>query len=232
MPYMYNKIYIIQIIVITLLLIAPLQSQIGIKSGPVISDIVFLAEGQTPYLGYEIYSLTHRLPYLTYQFGIFKTFKLNKRFYFQPELLFTKKGLNYSMNFIYDDITYIIKMHYLEVPLLLKYNISKNNQFALLAGPYGSYMINTERIREIEGKLMKDKMSNVRKFDFGIAASLSYDFNYNKNHFNLDFRTTYSLVNIMDYLEDYVLRYYGPDKERARHANIALTIGCFLPIID
>ena len=232
MPYMCNKIYIIQIILIPILLITPLKSQIGIKSGPVISDIVFLVEGQTPYLGYEINSLTHRLPYLTYQFGIFKTFKLNKRFDFQPELLFTKKGLNYSMNFIYDDITYIIKMYYLEVPLLMKYNIGKKNQFALLVGPYGSYMINTERMRKIEGELVKDKMSNVRKFDFGIAASLSYDFNYNKNHFNLDFRTTYSLVNIMDYLEGYVLRYYGPDKEKARHANIALTIGYFLPLID
>jgi hypothetical protein len=63
-----------QLSVITLILFftVPLQSQIGIKGGPAISDIVFLVEGQTPYLGYEINSLTHRLPYLTYQFGIFK----------------------------------------------------------------------------------------------------------------------------------------------------------------
>ena len=231
---MYSNKHIIPIITVLLLLIYPVQSQTGFKGGIAISDIVFLVEGQTPYLGYEINGLTHRLPYLTYQFGLFKQFKLNNRLDFQPELLFIKKGLNYGMDFIYDDITYVINMHYLEVPLLLKYNflLGKENKFALLVGPYASYMINNKRIREIDGKLEKDEMSNIRKTDFGIAASLSYDFNLKNNRLILDLRATYSLVNMMDYIEGYVLRYYGPHEERARNVTIALTMGYYFSSVE
>ena len=115
--------YIILIIIVFLMLIAPLKSQVGVKGGITISDIIFAVDGQTPYLGYDINYLTHRLPFLTYQFGFFKTYELNNKIDFQPELLFIKKGLNYSMDLLYDDITYIIRIHYVEVPLLLKYKL-------------------------------------------------------------------------------------------------------------
>ena len=74
---MIRKKYFFIIIILTISL---LTAQIGIKGGPALSDIVFAEKGQTPYLSYEINSLTHRLPYLTYQFGVFKSFNLNNRF--------------------------------------------------------------------------------------------------------------------------------------------------------
>jgi len=223
-----NK-YILQIYVIILLLVIPLRSQVGIKGGLAISDIVFAAEGQTPYLGYEINYLTHRLPYLTYQVGIFKTYMFSKNFAIQPELLFVQKGLNYSMDFIYDDITYIIRISYLEVPLLLKYKLFNmhSDRFALLAGPYIAYMVNNKRVREINGAKRKDDMSNINRIDFGVLTGLSYDFKLFQSRYVLDLRTEYSLINMMDRLEGFVPRYYGPAEERVRNVNIALTLGYY-----
>lgn len=223
-----NK-YII-IIVYFLLLGIPLRSQVGIKGGPALSDIAFLVEGQIPYLGYETNSLTHRLPYLTYQFGIFKNFNITDKVGFQTELLLVKKGLNYSTEYIYDDIKYIVKIYYLEVPLLLKYNFTKSaqNHLSVLLGPYLSYTIKDVRCIEADNQIHKDKMPNIKNIDLGIAASISYNFTIHQNIFIVDLRTTYGLNNMMNYTEDFVPEYYGPNKEYARNVNIALTFGYLL----
>ena len=54
--------------------ISPLSAQIGIKGGMNASDIVFLNEGQSSYLGYEIDFLEHNLPAAGFQIGIFSDF--------------------------------------------------------------------------------------------------------------------------------------------------------------
>lgn len=224
---MIRKNSLIGIALVFALIIPKLFAQIGFKGGPALSDIVFADKGQTPYLSYEINSLTHRLPYLTYQFGVFKSFSLNNRLSIQPEILFVKKGLNYSLDFIYDDITYIIKIHYVEVPILIKLYLNNNKRSAILLGPYFSYMINNKRIRKIDGVMEKDYVSNINKTDFGFAGSFAFDF---KNRFNLDFRVTYSLNEMMKYLDSVILDYYGPGKERARNVNLSLTVGYYLQL--
>ena len=100
-----------------------LPAQIGVKGGPVISDIVFAEEGQIPYLGFDTNSLIHKLPHFTYQIGLFTEYRLSKNLNVQPEFLFSKKGLNYNSDFIYDDIKYHLNIYYLEIPILLKYDI-------------------------------------------------------------------------------------------------------------
>jgi len=227
---MYSNKYIILIIITFLLLVLPLRSQVGIKGGPALSDIIFEVEGQIPYLGYSTNSLSHKLPYLTYQFGIFKTYNITDKIGFQPELLYVKKGLNYSTEFIYDDIKYFVKIHYLEIPMLLKYDFTKDakNQFSFLIGPYLSYAINNVRYIDTENQIQKDKMSNINTFDLGVAASISYDFTIQQNKFVLDFRTTYGLTDMMNYSDGYIKKYYGTDERRARNVNVALTFGYLL----
>jgi hypothetical protein len=228
----YNKNHLFLFIVIYLLLTVPLSSQVGIKSGPALSDIIFEVDGQIPYLGYGTNSLSHKLPYITYQFGIFNNFSITKRIELQPELLLVKKGLNYSTEFIYDDIKYYIKVHYLEIPILLKYNISKEakNQFAILLGPYLSYAINNTRYIHAEDQVQEEEMVNIKNLDWGLAASISYNFTIQQNRFVIDFRTTYGLIDMMEYIDGYVKEYYGPNEGRARNVNIALTFGYLLNI--
>ena len=227
---MYFNKYIIPIIVTFLLVALPLRSQVGIKGGPALSDIIFEVEGQIPYLGYGTNSLSHKLPYLNYQFGIFKTYQITDKIGIQPEILYAKKGLNYSTEYIYDDIKYFIKIHYLELPLLLKFDFTKEpgNHFAFLIGPYFSYAFDNIRYINTENQIQKEKMTNIKKFDWGLAASISYNFAIQQNKFIVDFRITYGLTDMMEFADGYIKEYYGPDEGRARNVNLALTFGYLL----
>ena len=222
-----SKIYFSGCLIMILCNISPLSAQSGINGGLNASDIVFLDEGQSPYLGYEIDFLEHNLPAGAFQTGIFSTFTLFKRLEFQPELLLIKQGLNYSKKSIYDDITYKLKIFYLNVPALLKYTLSQKTRWhpALITGPYASLKLNGIRITRIDSRSEKDPISNLRRTDFGIIAGVSSGFDLPKGQINIDFRCSYSLLNMMDRIDGYIPSYYGPKKEYARNVCISLTAG-------
>jgi hypothetical protein len=207
--------------------IYPLSAQIGIKGGLNISDIVFLVGGQTPYLGYEVDFLEHNLPGAGFQVGIFREFHILRRLEFQPELLLIKKGLNYSTNYIYDDIKYKVRIYYLEAPALIKYTLSQKAKWhpALLGGPYTSLKLNGTKITRIDGKLERTPISNLRYIDFGIIAGASSGFDLPEGQITIDFLFSYSLLNMMDRIEGYIPSYYGPKNEYARNVCLSLTVG-------
>ena len=68
-------------------------------------------------------------------------------------------------------------------------------------------------------------MSNVKDFDFGIVSGFSVDFTQPSGQLILDFRISYSLMNMMNHLEGYIPWYYGPSQEYARNISISLTAG-------
>jgi hypothetical protein len=222
-----SKIYLSGCLLSLLCNVFPLPAQIGIKGGLNASDIVFLDEGQAPYLGYEVDFLEHNLPAAGFQIGIFSEFHLLKRLEFQPELLLIKKGINYSKNYIYDDITYKLKIYYLNAPALIKYTLSQKAKWhpAVLGGPYVSLKLNGTRITRIDGKLEKNPVSNLRYLDFGIIAGAFSGFDLPKGQITIDLRCSYSLLNMMDRIEGYIPSYYGPKKEYARNVCMSLTVG-------
>lgn len=202
-------------------------SQIGLKAGVGISDIAFRVKGQAPYLGYEVDELEHRLPKLTYQAGLFATIGLGKRWGVQPELLFITQGLDYSISYPYDDITYKLNLFYMHMPVLIQYQLGPNTQWhpALMAGPYASVKLGARRITEVDGIREKTSLSNMRPVDFGLAAGFGTAFHVARGQLVLDFRATYSLVNVMDRVEGYVPDYYGSNDAYARNMSIVLTLG-------
>jgi hypothetical protein len=199
-------------------------AQIGVKVGLGVSDIGFKNEGQIPYLGYEINSIEHRLPLLTYQIGAFANFEVSDKIGFQPELLYVTQGLDYSTNFLYDDVTYKIKSSYLQLPLLFKYRtaIKKKKQSGILVGPYAAIKLKGKRIIEMEGSREKTEVTNLKQTDLGIIAGYAFDFNLASKKMLLEIRTGYSLINMMDRIDGYIPSYYGPKKEYAR--NISITV--------
>ena len=203
------------------------SAQIGIKGGIGISDIAFLKDGQTPYLGYEINALEHRIPMFTFEVGTFGTIELWKRIEFQPELLFARQGLNYSTKYIYDDITYKINISYLKMPLLLKYKISTKKKIhsALFIGPYFACKLKAVRIAEVESEREKTIISNVKNIDFGLVTGYSVDFNLFSRKMLFDLRCSYGLMNMMNTIAGYIPSYYSPSKEYARNVSITLTAG-------
>ena len=215
------------IIAFFLLFQSSTTAQIGFKAGIGISDIAFLKEGQAPYLGYEIAFLDHRLPLLNFQFGATGNFELGKRFEFQPELLFARKGMDYSTKYLYDDITYKIHIDYLEVPLLFRYKIciKENKQSGFIAGPYVAQKLNAVRITSIKGQNEKNQVENVKNQDLGIIVGYALDLDISTGQLIIDLRGSYSLINMMTPLDGNISWYYGPTKDYARNVNIALTVG-------
>lgn len=224
---MRSKIFIQGNLLLLFFYVHTASAQIGIKAGPGISDVAFLKAGQSPYLGYEVDYLEHRKPFPTFQAGIFSTFGLWKNFDIQPELLFILQGLDYSKEFIYDDITYKLKIGYLHAPLLLKCSFFPKKKWhpALLGGPYASLKLKAVRVTEIDGKKNKTPMPNVKNADFGLVAGFSADFYLFSGQMVVDLRGSYSLVNMMDRIDGYVPSYYGSKKEYARNVSISLTVG-------
>lgn len=224
---MKNIIFLSLITIIILFHPTKSMAQFGIKAGPSISDIAFRKDGQTPYLGYEINDLEHRKPLPTFQIGAFGIFEIWEKIHFQPELLFITQGLDYSTKYLYDDIGYKVKLNYLHVPLLFKYQFSpeKKRHFGLLLGPYSSLKLKATRVTEFEGEKEKLKMSKVKRLDFGVIAGLSLDFDVAGKPLIIDFRTSYSYLNMMERLDGFIPWYYGSSKEYVRNISISLTVG-------
>jgi hypothetical protein len=221
------KIFFSICFTVLILSVQPGKGQVGIKGGIGVSDIVFAEEGQTPYLGYEINYMEHRTPLLTFQIGAFGTIKLSEKFYFQPELLYIKQGLDYDIRFLYDDITYQIRINYLQAPFLFSYKGApgKKSRPGFFIGPYYSLKINAVRDVVIEGTHDKSSASQVRNSDYGIVAGFSVDLNLPNDQLIFEFKTSYGLSNMMDRVEGYIPWYYGPDQERAKNISITLMIG-------
>lgn len=211
-------------IICSFLLLSSASAQIGIKGGVGISDIGFKKWGETPYLSYEVDGLEHEKPLLTYQFGVFTTFQFGEKLELQPELLFITKGINYNKKFLYDDITYKMNISYLELPILLKYKIhkGKKRETALFLAPYIAQKLSAEKVTKYEGNRAKSKVSNVNARDYGLLAGCSFEWN---KIVNIDFRVSYSLIDMMEPLPDHIPEYGKHTDEYVRNINIAISAG-------
>lgn len=197
---MKSKLFYSACFLFLLYCLPPATAQLGFKAGPGVSDIGFLKNGQTSFLGYEAGMMVHRIPMPTFQAGAFGTFRLGHRFEFQPELLFITQGLDYSTDFLYDDVTYKVKISYVHAPLLLKYQTSVKRKWRpfLFGGAYVSRKLKAIRLTEIEGQKEKIGMSNVKDMDVGIIGGYAAEFNLPAGEMTIGIRTSYSLANMMD----------------------------------
>lgn len=202
-------------------------AQVGVKAGIGFSDIVFSIEGQAPYLGYEVDHLSHNYPLFTYQFGVFGNIKLNNRFDFQPEILIIKQGINYDIDFLYQEVTYRMYLWYVQVPLPVQYKFSlkKKNQPNLFLGPYFSVNVRAKRITNYDGNSETNNMENVKPFDFGFVAGFGYDFNLRSRQIVTELRVDYSLINMMNTTDLHIPYYDEPENLKARNISFILMVG-------
>jgi len=204
-----------------------LNAQIGVKAGFGVSDIAFKKYGQSPYIGYENNSLIHEKPIFSYQAGLFYPLPLSKKWTLQPELLFTSKGIDYSKQFLYDDITYKINISYLEVPVLLKYQLGKGEKWptGIYLGPYVASKLSVTRKTHLEGIKESSKVSNVKAIDFGSVLGVMVNRKMSSGELSFDFRIGYSLINMMDTIDGHIPEYNKMPDPYARNISITLSIG-------
>ncbi|WP_374549979.1 porin family protein [Flavobacterium sp.] len=110
--------------------------------------------------------------------GLYTNIPISNSLSVQPEFLFYRKGAELVYDNAFVSGTARFKLNYLEIPVLLKANISKN--FNIHFGPYFSYLIDGKVTNESSSSSFdfENDLSNddFNKFDYGLAAGIGLDF--------------------------------------------------------
>ena len=109
--------------------------------------------------------------------GIFAKLPITQLFAIQPELLYSTKGAKLTYNNSFANGTAKFKLNYIELPVLLVVNLTKN--FNIHAGPYAAFLLSAkvqdvDKNGNINGatELNKDNFESV---DYGIFGGVAFD---------------------------------------------------------
>lgn len=111
--------------------------------------------------------------------GVYAAFPVGEIISIQPELLYSRKGGKLEYDSALTSGKAEFKLNYLEVPVLLKVNITDN--LSVHAGPYFAYLIDAGVSNDADGDVLDfdDEYNNddFNKFDVGISGGIGFDFN-------------------------------------------------------
>ena len=111
--------------------------------------------------------------------GFYATLPVGDIISIQPEILYSRKGGELNYDNAVATGTAQFRLNYLEVPVLLKVNITEN--LNVHAGPYFAYLIDAEVNNDANGEAIdfEDAYDNddFNKFDVGISGGIGYEFN-------------------------------------------------------
>lgn len=146
--------------------------------------------------------------------GIFAAFPIADKVFIQPEILYTTKGAELDYNVSGVAGTNKFKLNYIEVPLLVRFNLTEN--FNVHVGGYASYLVNAkltgEGDIEFDNELDAD---DFERFDAGLSAGVGLDF----NPVSIGLRYNYGLTTIGKERETLGNTYTFPD---AKNSNLSL----------
>ncbi|MFA6128570.1 MAG: porin family protein [Bacteroidales bacterium] len=126
--------------------------------------------------------------------GVFGKIFITEHLAIQPEFYFTTKGAEVTYNSLFVDGTARYHLNYLELPLLVVINITRN--FNIHLGPYASYMISGVVTNESNVNLFNFEQNidtnDYNKFEAGLALGAGIDL----GPFSLGARYNYGLTNV------------------------------------
>ncbi|WKL48095.1 porin family protein [Flavobacterium pectinovorum] len=123
--------------------------------------------------------------------GVYATLPISDFVAIQPEILFTTKGSELEYNNALASGNAKFKLNYIEVPLLVRVNITKN--FNVHAGGYASYLVSSKVTGSGDFDFDEDvDTDDLNKFDAGIAAGVGVDF----SPISVGLRYNYGLTTI------------------------------------
>ena len=140
--------------------------------------------------------------------GVYATLPVSDFIAIQPELLFTTRGSELEYDNVGDNQKIKFKLNYIELPLLVRANITKN--FNVHAGGYASYLVSSKVTGE--GPLDFEQeydTDDFNKFDAGLAVGLGVDF----SPLSVGLRYNYGLTTIV---KD------GDDSSDIKNSNLSL----------
>lgn len=146
--------------------------------------------------------------------GVYATLPISDFIAIQPEILYTTKGaeLDYNNAFLQGNAKF--KLNYIEVPLLVRVNITKN--FNVHAGGYASYLVSSKVTGD--GDIDFDEVvdtDDLNKFDAGLSAGVGVDF----SPISVGLRYNYGLTTVGKERTVAGTTYTFPD---AKNSNLTL----------
>ncbi|TDE44423.1 PorT family protein [Flavobacterium rhamnosiphilum] len=109
--------------------------------------------------------------------GFFAKLPIANNIALQPEISYTGKGAELVYNNAFVSGTAQFKLDYIEVPLLLVVNVTKN--FNIHAGPYAAYMVSAKTTNKSDSGSynFEDNIDtdDFNKFDAGLAGGVGID---------------------------------------------------------
>lgn len=110
--------------------------------------------------------------------GLFVNLPVTSGVSIQPELNFSRKGSELVYDNAFASGTTRLKLNYLEMPVLLKLNLTPNLNIHF--GPYAAYLIDGKATNESnDGSFnFEDNISNddLNKWDYGLSGGVGLDF--------------------------------------------------------
>jgi len=148
--------------------------------------------------------------------GVYATLPISDFIAIQPEILYTTKGAELDYNNAFVDGNAKFKLNYIEVPLLVRVNITKN--FNVHAGGYASYLVSSKVTGD--GDINFDETvdtDDLNKFDAGLSAGVGVDF----NPISVGLRYNYGLTTVGKERTVAGTTYTFPD---AKNSNLTLYV--------
>lgn len=144
------------------------KAEFGIKGGLNIANQNFSGEGApspSSIIGFHI--------------GGFVDIKIDEKFSFQPELLFSTQGSKFDMavdsgeSVLYTENTFLLS--YINIPVMFKYYATE--KFSLEAGPQIGFLLDSKLKTEVFGQsVTQDAKDLFESIDFGLNLGAGYDF--------------------------------------------------------
>ncbi|MFV8323102.1 porin family protein [Flavobacterium sp. LS2R12] len=129
-----------------------------------------------------------------FNIGLFAQLPITSSLSLQPEVSYTTKGAELQYNNAFAEGTGKFRLNYIEVPVLLKANLTKN--FNVQFGPYAAFLVDSKITNEsADGSYNFEENVNeddLNKFDFGVAAGVGFDF----DSFGIGARYNYGLSTV------------------------------------
>lgn len=152
--------------------------------------------------------------------GVFAAFPIADNVFIQPEILYTTKGAELEYNSDIASGTSKFKLGYVEVPLLVRFNLTEN--FNIHVGGYASYLVNAKVTNDTDGGDGLDfdedlDADDFERFDAGLSAGIGVDF----NPVSVGLRYNYGLTTIGKEREFAGTSYTFPD---AKNSNLSLYV--------
>ncbi|MEL1241661.1 porin family protein [Flavobacterium flavipallidum] len=110
--------------------------------------------------------------------GLYLNLPISTAASIQPEFNFSRKGSELVYDNAFATGTTRLKLNYLEMPVLLKLNVTPN--FNIHFGPYAAYLIDGKATNETNNGSFnfEENISNddLNKWDYGLSGGIGFDF--------------------------------------------------------